>query len=57
LSLLKATLEGHVVEKKRLRKLKSTLVWPFEGKELKQNIEMLHRYSGIFADAISAETL
>jgi hypothetical protein len=57
LSVLKASLEGRVEENKRLKKLKSTLIWPFEEKELKQNIEMLHRLRGIFADAISAETL
>jgi hypothetical protein len=38
---LKARLEDHVDE----------------GKELKQNIEMLHRFRGIFADAMTAETL
>jgi hypothetical protein len=57
LSVLKASLEGRVEENKRLKKLKSTLIWPFEEKELKQNIEILHRFRGIFADAISAETL
>jgi predicted nucleic acid-binding protein len=57
LSALKASLEGHVKENKRLKKLKSTLIWPFEEKELKQNVEILHRFHGIFADAISVETL
>jgi len=57
LSGLKARLEDHVDEGKEFGRLKSTLVWPFEEKELKQNIEMLHRFRGIFADAMTAETL
>jgi hypothetical protein len=57
LSGLKARLEDHVDERKKLGRLKSTLVWPFVEKELKQNIEMLHRFRGIFADAMTAETL
>ncbi|KAJ7111442.1 hypothetical protein C8R44DRAFT_633091 [Mycena epipterygia] len=40
-----------------LARLKSTLVWPLEEKQMKKHIEMLHRFRSIFADYVSASTL
>ncbi|KAJ7111454.1 ankyrin repeat-containing domain protein [Mycena epipterygia] len=40
-----------------LARLKSTLVWPLEEKQMKKHIEMLHRFRSIFADYVSANTL
>ncbi|PGH23688.1 hypothetical protein AJ80_02294 [Polytolypa hystricis UAMH7299] len=33
------------------------LTWPFSEAEVKEKVEMLHRYSGIFSAALTADTL
>ncbi len=57
LSDLKTTLERHVMEDGRLKRLKSTLIWPFEEKEVKSHIDMIHKYRSIFADTMAADIL
>ena len=44
LGSLKTSLEKATESSSRFEKLKSSLKWPFEEKEVKRLVEMLHRY-------------
>jgi hypothetical protein len=56
LMTLRQTLDGDTVDG-RLMRMKSALVWPLEEQQMKKQIEVLHRFRGIFADYVSASTL
>lgn len=41
----------------RLESFKTSVLWPFEGKGVKKQIEILHKYRELFVAAISSDTL
>lgn len=57
LESLKVELETSLGHAKIMKKMKSRLIWPFEEKQTKKHIEMLHRYRDVFAQAMLKKIL